>query len=185
MLNRTRHRAASRLGQPGEVLGSQMAQGIGRVMVSFALVTCVLGSDRAHILPGGDEYAGAVTALSGTHFTAYVPSGPVPSVRVGHQEVDTSVLNGFPDSEQFRSRALFAGHQVTALSWLPEKRVFSSFLQFFVPCARRSPPTPSSQLPLMLRWALLWTSPLGVGEPIVNWHVWISSVKLPEFLQTA
>jgi len=56
-------------------------------MVSFVLVTRILGSDRADILPGGVYYAGAVTALSGTHFTTYVPSVPVPSVRVGCREV--------------------------------------------------------------------------------------------------
>ena len=53
-----------------------------------------------------------MTALSGTHFTAYVPSAPVPPARVGRQEVDTSVLNGFPDSQQFWSRPLFIGHPV-------------------------------------------------------------------------
>ena len=70
-------------------------------MVSFVLVTRMLGSDHAHILPGGDWYAGAVTALSGTHFTDYGPSAPVLSVQVGRREVDMSVLNGFPDSQQF------------------------------------------------------------------------------------
>jgi len=54
ILSRTRRRAASRLGQLGEVLGSQLAQGIGRGMVSFGLVTRLLGSDRAHVLPAGD-----------------------------------------------------------------------------------------------------------------------------------
>jgi len=63
-------------------------------------------------------------ALSGTHFTAYVPSAPVPPVRVGRREVDTSVLNGFPDSQRFRSRALFVGRPVGGFPWLPEKRVF-------------------------------------------------------------
>jgi len=69
-------------------------------MVSFMLVTGMLGSDRAHVLPGGDEYAGAVTALLGTHFTDFVPSAPVPPVQIGRQGVDTSVLNGFPDSQR-------------------------------------------------------------------------------------
>jgi len=64
-----------------------------------------------------------VTALSGTRFTAYVPSAPVPPIRVGRQEVDTSVLNGFPNSQQVRSRVFFAGHPVGGFSWLPEKRV--------------------------------------------------------------
>jgi len=41
-------------------------------MVSFVLETGILNSDRAHVLPGGDECVGAVTSLSGTHFTAYV-----------------------------------------------------------------------------------------------------------------
>jgi len=69
--------------------------------VSFVLVTGILGSDRAHVLPGGDKCAGAVTALSGTRFTEFVPSAPVPPVRAGRQGVDTSVLNGFPDSQRF------------------------------------------------------------------------------------
>ena len=34
-----------------------------------------------------------------------------------------SVLNGFPDSQQFRSRALLAGRLVGGFSWLPVKRV--------------------------------------------------------------
>ena len=54
LLSRTRRRAASRLGRPGEVPGSQLVQGIGRGMVSFVLVTRILGSDRAHVLLGGD-----------------------------------------------------------------------------------------------------------------------------------
>jgi len=54
ILSRTHRRAASRLGRLGEVPGSQLAQGIGRGMVSFVLVTCILSSDRAHVLPGGD-----------------------------------------------------------------------------------------------------------------------------------
>ena len=70
-------------------------------MVSFVLVTRILGSDRAHVLPGGDWCAGAVTALLGTHFTVYVPPALVPPVRGGRLEVDTSVLNGFPDSQHF------------------------------------------------------------------------------------
>jgi len=70
-------------------------------MVSFVPVTCILGSDRAHVLLGGDYYAGAVIALSGTHFTTCVIPAPVPPVRVGRREVDTSVLNGFPDSQRF------------------------------------------------------------------------------------
>ena len=41
-------------GQLGGVPGSQRDQGIGRGMVSFVLVTRMLGSDRAHVLPGGD-----------------------------------------------------------------------------------------------------------------------------------
>ena len=45
--------------------------------------------------------------------------------------------------------------------------------------------TPSSLLLLVLRRALLWTSRLGVGELVVPWHVWIWSMKLSEFLQTA
>jgi len=96
-------------------------------MVSFVLVTHILGSDRAHVLPGGDEYAEAVTALSGTHFTTWMPSAPVPPVRVGRQEVNTSVLNGFPGSQRFRSRALFVGRRVgrfVAVGSVPEKRVF-------------------------------------------------------------
>ena len=52
-------------------------------MVTFVLVTRMLGSDRAHVLPGGDKYAGAVTALSGTHFIDYGPAAPVSPVRVG------------------------------------------------------------------------------------------------------
>jgi len=42
-------------GRLGEVPGLQWDQGIGRGMVSFVLVTRMLGSDRAHVLPGGDE----------------------------------------------------------------------------------------------------------------------------------
>ena len=53
-----------------------------------------------------------MTALSGTHFTAYVPAALVPPVRVGCQEVDTSVLNSFPDSQRFCSRALFVRRRV-------------------------------------------------------------------------
>jgi len=41
-----------------------------------------------------------------------MPSAPVPPVRVGRQEVDTSVLNSFPDSQRFRSCALFVGCRV-------------------------------------------------------------------------
>jgi len=69
-----------------------------------------------------------MTALSGTHFTTCMPPAPVPLVRVGHQEVDTSVLNGFSNSQQFRSRALFTGRRVGGLAVLvgsvPEKWVF-------------------------------------------------------------
>jgi len=54
ILSRTCRRPASRLGRLGGVPGSQLAQGIGRGMVSFVLVTRMLGSDRAHVLPGGD-----------------------------------------------------------------------------------------------------------------------------------
>jgi len=54
ILSRTRRRAASRLGRLGEVPGSWLAQGIGRGMVSFMLVTRIPGSDRVHALPGGD-----------------------------------------------------------------------------------------------------------------------------------
>jgi len=61
--------------------------------------------------------------LSGTRFTAYVPSAPVLLVRVGRQEVDTSVLIGFPDSQRFRPRALFVGRPVGGFPQLPEKRV--------------------------------------------------------------
>ena len=93
-------------------------------MVSFVLVTRTLGSDRAHVLPGGDQYARAVTALLGTHFTDYGPPAPVPPVRVGRREVDTSVLNGFPDSQRFRSRALFIGRLVGGFPWLHENWVF-------------------------------------------------------------
>ena len=64
--------------------------------------------------------------LLGTDFTAYVPPAPVPLVRVGRQEVNTSVLNGFPDSQCFRLRALFIRRRVGGFSWLPEKRVFLS-----------------------------------------------------------
>jgi len=88
-------------------------------MVSFVQVTRILGRDRAHVLPGEDYYAGAVTALSGTRFTAYVPSAPVPPVRIGRREVDTSVLNIFPDSERFRSRALLCqapGRRLTVVA---------------------------------------------------------------------
>jgi len=54
ILSHIRRRAASRLGRPSEVPGSQLAHGIGRGMVSFVLVTRIPGSDRTHILPGGD-----------------------------------------------------------------------------------------------------------------------------------
>jgi len=37
----------------------------------------------------------------------------------------------------------------------------------------------------VLRGAFLWTFGLGVGELVVPRRVWISSVKLPELLQTA
>jgi len=40
-------------------------------------------------------------------------------------------------------------------------------------------------LPLMLRWALLWTSCLGVYELVVPWRIWISLMKLSEFFQAA
>ena len=41
-----------------------------------------------------------------------MPPAPFPLVRVGRQEVGMSVLNGFPDSQRFRSSALFAGRRV-------------------------------------------------------------------------
>jgi len=44
---------------------------------------------------------------------------------------------------------------------------------------------PFSLLPLMLRRAHLWTSRLAVYEPVVPWRIWVLSMKLPEFLQTA
>jgi len=72
-----------------------------------------------------------VTALSGTRFTAYVPSAPVPPIQVGHREVDTSVVNGFSDSQRFRSRAFFAGRPVGGFSWLPEKWVFLLILMLW------------------------------------------------------
>jgi len=40
-------------------------------------------------------------------------------------------------------------------------------------------------LPLMLRRGLLWTSRLGICEPVVPRRVWIPSMKLAKFLQTA
>ena len=41
-----------------------------------------------------------------------MPPAPVPPVQVVRQEVDTFVLNGFPDSQRFRSRTLFVGCRV-------------------------------------------------------------------------
>jgi len=38
-------------------------------------------------------------------------------------------------------------------------------------------------LPLMLRRALLWTSCLGVYEPVVPRRIWILLMKLSEFFQ--
>ena len=72
--------------------------------------------------------------LSGTHVTACIPPAPVLPVRVGRQEVDTSVLNGFPDSERFRSRALFVGCRVgsfVAVGSVPVKRVFLRMVPSF------------------------------------------------------
>jgi len=43
--------------------------------------------------------------------------------------------------------------------------------------------TPSYLLPFVLRRALLWTSHLGVGKPVVPPRVWILLVELPELLQ--
>jgi len=59
--------------------------------------------------------------LSETHFTAYVPPAPVPPVCVGCQEVNTSVLNGFPDSQ----RSSFA----CTLCRAPGQRLFCGCLR--------------------------------------------------------
>ena len=113
--------------------------------------------------------------LLGTHFTDYGLAATVPPVQVGHREVDTSVLNGFPDSQQVRLRALLAGHPVGGFSWWPVKRVFLSGRTVVLTSSAAS--APYRQVPGELVLAL--------GEPVVPRRVWISSMKLPEFLQTA
>ena len=114
--------------------------------------------------------------LSGTRFTTYVPSAPVPSIRVSRREVNTSVLNGFPDSQRFRSRVFFARRPVGGFSWLPKKRVFLLIFDAWV----RKSSAPSARY-----HQILGATGLALGEPVVPRRVWISLVKLQELLQTA
>jgi len=87
-----------------------------------------------------------------------------------------SVLNGFPDSQQFRSRALLVGHPVGSYSWLPVKRVFLLDHDTVV-LTSSTPSAPYRQVS--------GGSGLALGDPVVPRRVWILSMKLPEFLQTA
>jgi len=126
--------------------------------------------------------------LSGTHITACIPPALVPLVRVGCQEVCTSVLKGFPDSQRFRSCALFVGRQVGGFVTLWDRCPRSGSFFGLSRVSDFSSGVDSSRA----SWcagraycALLWTSCLGIGEPVVPRRVWISLVKLPEFLQTA
>ena len=84
--------------------------------------------------------------------------------------------------------------RVTALSGMGGTARMTSSCQFLIPrghrvrvllCHEMKSFTSSSLLPLVLCQALLWTSCLGVGEPVVPRCVRILLVKLPEFLQTA
>ena len=117
-----------------------------------------------------------MTALSGTHFTDYGPAAPLPPVRVGRREVGTSVLNGFPESQQFRSRALLAGRPVWRL--LVVAREAGLFVD-------RDVLVPKSSAPSAHYRQVLGGTGLALGEPVVPRRVWISSMKLPEILQTA
>jgi len=145
-------------------------------MVSFVLVTRTLGSDRAHVLPGGDQYARAVTALLGTHFTDYGPPAPVPPVRVGRREVDTSVLNGFPDSQQFSVACTPCRAPGLRLLVVAREAGLSVDHDALVL---------KSSAPLAHYRQVLGRSGLALSEPVVPRQVWIPSMKLPEFLQTA
>ena len=60
--------------------------------------------------------------------------------------------------------------------WLPEKRVFSSIVMLLG--------LKSSASSAHYRQVLGVTG-LALGEPVVPQRIWISSVKLSEFLQTA
>jgi len=90
-------------------------------------------------------------------------------VRVSRREVDTSVMNSFPDSQRFS----FA----CTPRWAPGRRLFRS--------------CPSSG-PFFVSLVLVWGSSVPsapyryvLGEPVVFQCVWITLVKLPEFLQAA
>ena len=149
-----------------------------------------------------------MTALSGTRFTLYGPSAPVPPVQVGRREVDTSVLNGFPDSEWFFGRVHSSpGAGSAALSWLPEKRVLFlrscnlSVSRGFVMGMSGSMSitgedgTPGVVLLCCLSWtvsALDYVGPvfsmlfvLGFGEPVVLRRVGVSLVEFSKFLQSS
>jgi len=104
-----------------------------------------------------------------------MPSAPVPLVRVGRREVDTSVLNIFPDSQRFRSCAL--------LCWAPgrllpvgarEAGLFVDRDALVLKCS-----TPSAYY-----HQVLGGTGLALGELVVPRCVWISLMKLSEFLQT-
>ena len=64
------------------------------------------------------------------------------------------------------------------------RRVLVPEKQVFCPCEMKSS-NPFILLSLMLRRALLWTSRLGVGEPIVPRRIWVPLMEFSEFFQIA
>ena len=128
-----------------------------------------------------------MTSLSETHFTACRLPAPVPPVRVGRQEVDTSVLNGFPNSQRFRSRALFAGRRVGGLAVLvgsvPEKRVFLWVVphfgfQFGVDLSRALGVRGEPMVPFVLVRGIQVVASCGHAEECPCWWGWGAHVAL-------
>jgi len=105
-----------------------------------------------------------------------MPPAPVLPVRVGRQEVDTSLLNGFPNSQCFSVRldsssgAKLAAFFVAAReAGLLSVSLWVLVLKFSAPSARYC--------------QVLGGTGLALSEPVVPRCVWISLVKFPEFLQ--